>query len=70
MSKLTELESRVANRKQELIDEIKEHKMSSRHGAPAAIERLKSQLSELAHIVKNGMAGERAQVDLTAWAAR
>jgi hypothetical protein len=48
-----DLETRVANRKRELITEIIEHKKnSSRSGAAEEIDRLKYHLSELTQILK------------------
>lgn len=59
----TDLETRVANRKRELIAEIIEHKKNiSRVGAAASIEILKARLSELAHILKEGVADGWANV--------
>jgi hypothetical protein len=59
----SDLETRVANRKQELISEIIEHKMnSSRVGAADAIEKIKARLSILAHIVKDGVVDGWANV--------
>ncbi|HEU0032632.1 MAG TPA: hypothetical protein VFQ53_18495 [Kofleriaceae bacterium] len=56
----SDLETRVANRKQVLIAEIVEHKMNcSRAGAADAVDRIKSRLSELAYLVKEGVAGNR-----------
>ena len=71
-----DLETRVANRKRELISEIVELKKSSRIGAAEAIDRLKARLSELAHIVKEGVVdgwanvGEHARRRLDDWIAR
>lgn len=73
----TDLETRVANRKRELIAEIVEHKKNlSRVGAAAAIEILKGRLSELARIVKEGVAegwanvGPSAKLKLDEWIAK
>jgi predicted transcriptional regulator len=73
----SDLETRVANRKRELVSEIVEHKQnSSRALAAGAIDRLKAQLSELAHIVKEGVAdgwanvGPGARLKLDAWMAK
>jgi prephenate dehydrogenase len=69
-----DLESRVADRKLELITEIIEHKKnSSRFGAAEAIDKLKHRLSELSHIMKadewtNLSAGARLR--LAEWIAR
>jgi hypothetical protein len=72
-----DLETRVENRKQELIAEIVEHKKnSSRPGAAEAIDRAKARLSELAHIVKEGVVdgwanvGPRAKLKLDDWLAK
>jgi hypothetical protein len=72
-----DLETRVANRKQELISEIVEHKMSpSRLGSAEAIRKIKDRLSDLAHIVKEGVVdgwanvGPSAQRKLDEWIAR
>ena len=69
-----DLETRIANRKQELIAEILEHKKnSSRAGAAEAIDKIKARLSELAHIVKEGVVdgwvnvGPKARVKLDEW---
>ena len=71
-----DLETRVANRKRELITEIIEFKKSSRVDAAESIERLKSRLSALAYLMKEGVVdgwanvGERSRVKLDAWIAR
>lgn len=70
-----DLETRVANRKRELITEIIEFKKSSRVDAAESIERLKARLSDLAHLMEDvvdGWAnvGERSRVRLDAWIAR
>lgn len=58
-----DLETRVENRKRELISEIVEHKKnSSRAGAADGIERAKARLAELAHIMKHGVTGGWAKV--------
>jgi hypothetical protein len=64
---MSELEIRVATRKQDLISEIVELKMGSRLGAVQTIDRLKAQLSELAHILKQG--GDRTTRRLNEWLA-
>jgi hypothetical protein len=73
----TDLETRVANRKRELISEIVEHKKNSlRAGAAEAIEILKTRLTELALLVKEGVVDGWANVDpgarrrLDEWVAR
>ena len=73
----SDLETRVANRKRDLISEIVEHKNnSSRAGAAEAIDRIKAQLSELAHIVKEGVVdgwanvGPGATLKLDEWMAK
>ncbi|HTL34442.1 MAG TPA: hypothetical protein VL326_15045 [Kofleriaceae bacterium] len=69
-----DLETRVANRKLQLITEIIEHKKnSSRSGAAEAIAKLKHHLSELTEILKanewsNLSAGARLR--LVEWIAR
>lgn len=71
-----DLETRVANRKQELITEILEFKKSSRVDRAESIELLKARLSDLAYLMKehvaNGWAnvGERSRIKLDAWIAR
>ncbi len=72
-----DLETRVANRKQELISEILEHKKnSSRVGAAEAIARIKSRLSDLTYIVKGGVVDgwanvrPSAKLELDEWIAR
>ena len=72
-----DLETRVGARKAELIAEIIEYKMnSSRVGSAEAIDRLKARLSELAHIVKEGVVdgwadvGPAARLRLDEWMAR
>ena len=74
---MSDLETRVARRKQELISEIVEHKKnSSRAGAAEAVDKIKVRLSELADIVKHGMVGGWADVGpstklkLDAWIER
>lgn len=70
------LETRVSNRKQELISEIVELKMGSRLDAAETIDRLKARLSELAFIVKDGVGegwanvGARTRRRLDEWVAR
>ena len=71
------LEARVTARKAELIAEIVEHKKnSSRVGAAEAVDRLKARLSELAHIVKEGVVdgwpnvGPKARTRLDEWMAK
>jgi hypothetical protein len=73
----TDLETRVANRKRDLISEIIEHKQnSSRAGAAEAIDKAKARLSELAHIVKEGVVdgwanlSSSAQLKLDEWMAK
>ena len=73
----SDLETRVANRKQELISDIIEHKMnSSRFGAADAVEKIKGRLSVLAHIVKEDVVDGWANVSpdgklkLEEWIAR
>ena len=72
----SDLETRVTNRKRDLISEIVELKKSSRVGAAEAIDKLKARLSELAHIVKEGVVdgwanvGAHAQRRLDDWIAR
>lgn len=52
----SDLETRVANRKQVLMSELVEHKKnSSRESATAAIGRIRDRLSELAQIVNEGV---------------
>jgi len=48
-----DVEARVADRKRQLIDEIIEHKKSSRVGATNEIARIQARLSNLARIVKH-----------------
>jgi hypothetical protein len=74
---MSDLEIRVAKRKQELISEIVEHKKnSSRAGSAEAIDQIKARLSELAHIVKEGVVdgwanvGPSATLKLDAWIAK
>jgi hypothetical protein len=73
----SELETRVSNRKRELISEIIEHmKNSSRAGAAEAIDRIKLRLSDLAYIEKQDMVdgwtnvGPRAKLALDEWMTR
>ena len=73
----TDLETRVANRKRDLIAEIIEHKQNSlRTGAAEAIDKAKARLTELAHIVKEGVVdgwanvGPSAQLKLDEWMSR
>jgi hypothetical protein len=72
-----DLETRIENRKRELISEIVEHKKNScRPGAAEAIDRGKARLSELARIVKEGVVdgwanvGPRTKLKLDEWMAR
>jgi hypothetical protein len=59
----SDLETRVAYRKQMLISEVIEHKKNScRAGAAESVDKLKDRLSELAHIVKAGVVGGWANV--------
>jgi len=71
------LEAQVSARKAELLAEIDEHKKnSSRVGSAEAIDRLKARLSELAHIVKEGVVdgwanvGPRAKTRLDEWMSK
>jgi hypothetical protein len=73
----SDLEVRVTNRKLELISEIIEHKKnSSRSGAAEAIDRLNARLTELAHIVKDGVGdgwanvGPKAKLRFDEWLAK
>ena len=64
-----DLETRVENRKRELISEIVEHKKnSSRSGAADAIDRAKARLTELTRIMKES--GPNAKLLLDEWMAR
>ena len=71
-----DLETRVANRKRDLITEIIELKKSSRVDAAESIDRLKARLSDLACLMKEGVVdgwanvGERSRVKFDAWLAR
>jgi hypothetical protein len=72
-----DLESRVDDRKRQLISEIVEHKKnSSRACAAEAIDRATSQLRELAHIMKEDVAdgwakvGPSAKLRLDEWMAK
>jgi hypothetical protein len=65
----SDLDIKVEARKQQLIAEILEHKKnSSRAGAAEAIDRIKTRLTELTHIVTEG--GERARVRLDEWVSK
>jgi hypothetical protein len=71
------LETQVTARKAELIAEIIEHKKNScRFGAAEAVDRLKARLSELTHIVKEGVVdgwtnvGPHARTRLEEWMAK
>ena len=73
----SDLEARIASRKQELISEIVEHKRnSSRAGAAEAVDKIKARLSELAHIVKEGVVdgwvnvGPTTKLKLDEWMAK
>jgi len=60
---VSDLETRVAKRRDELISEIVEHKKnSSRAGAADAVDKIKVRLTELADIVKNGVVDGWANV--------
>lgn len=69
-----DLETRVTNRKHQLITEIIEHKKnSSRYGAAAEIDKIKRHLSELTQILaadKWPDLSADARVRLTEWIAR
>jgi hypothetical protein len=67
-----DLETRVANRKRELITEIIEHKKnSSRYGAAEAIDKLQHQLLELSQILKaDADLGTGTRLRLAEWIAR
>jgi hypothetical protein len=74
MTREPDLEARVTARKAELIAELIEHKKnSSRMGAAEAVDKLKARLSELAHIVKEGIVdgwanvGPKARTRLDEW---
>ena len=77
LSHAASLETRVENRKQDLISEIIEHKKnSSRAGAAAAIDTIKVRLSDLAYIVKQDLVdgwanvAPSAKLKLDEWIAR
>jgi hypothetical protein len=58
-----DLQTRVENRRRDLISEIVEHKKNScRSGAADAIDRGRARLLELAHIVKEGVVDGWANV--------
>jgi hypothetical protein len=64
---VSDLETRVANRKQVLIAEIIEHKTNScRFGAADAVDKIKARLSELAQIRRSGV-GPNATLQLEEW---
>ena len=69
-----ELETRVANRKLQLITEIIEHKKnSSRYGAAEAIDKIKQHLLELSQILKayeGPLLRAEARLRLVDWVAR
>ena len=69
-----DLETRVANRKLQLITEIIEHKKnSSRYGAAEAIDKIKHHLSELSEILKAHewpQLSADARLRLVDWVAR
>jgi hypothetical protein len=67
-----DLETRVANRKRQLISEIIEHKKNcSRSGAAEAIGKLTSHLSELSQIMSAGAElGAGAKLRLADWVTR
>jgi hypothetical protein len=69
-----DLETRVANRKHQLITEIIEHKKnSSRSGAIEAIHRINRHLSELSQILsadKSSTLSTGARLRLAEWIAR
>jgi len=71
---MTDLENRIAARKADLIAEIIEHKRNSSRGRAAEeIDRIGTQLSELAQIVRESLGGgwknvdSKAKVRLTRW---
>lgn len=73
----TDLETRVEDRKRELIAEIVEHKKNiSRPHAAEAIDKAKARLSQLAHIVKQGVVdgwanvGPATRLKLDEWLAK
>ena len=76
MSNVHDLETRVASRKQDLISEIVDLKKGSRVDAVETIDKLKARLSELGHIVKEGVVdgwaniGDRTRRRLDEWLAR
>jgi hypothetical protein len=55
VAKSSNLESRVAERKRELIIELIEHKKSVRPGAVEAGDALKERLADLARILKDNL---------------
>lgn len=72
-----DLDTRVEGRKRELISEIIEHKKNcSRAAAAEGIVRAKARLTELAHIMKEGVvdgwanARPSAKLKLEEWMAR
>jgi prephenate dehydrogenase len=69
-----DLETRVANRKLQLVTEILEHKKnSSRYGAAEAIDKIKDRLSQLTEILKAqewAQLSAEARTRLVDWVAR
>lgn len=69
-----DLETRIANRKRELITEIVEHKKnSSRYGAAEAIDKITQHLSELSQIMSANQSSPRSEgtrLRLVEWMAR
>jgi malate/lactate dehydrogenase len=69
-----DLETRVTNRKRQLITEIIEHKKnSSRYGAAEAIDKINHHLSELSQILKAAAwtdLSAGARLRLAEWVAR
>jgi hypothetical protein len=68
-----DLQTRVENRKRQLIDEILDHKKnSSRFGAAEEIDKLKVRLTQLTQIMKDGWTNldPRTRGQLDAWVAR
>lgn len=74
MSSDSDLETRVANRKRELIAEIIEHKKnSSRYGAADAIDRIGKHLLQLSQILSSESRRELSagtRLRLADWVAR
>lgn len=73
MSTMSDLEVRVEARRQELIEQLRTLKNSTQEGAATARDAIRKRLSEVAHVIKEGVVdgwdsiGDVAKKRITLW---